>query len=103
MPRFSITALLWLTAIVAIAAALPRGYVRVSYADGHVERYAVPIANEIAERAIVVLILILLVLAGHCLFRAKQLPPPLVWAIWFGTLIAAVATGFWLIIGSLEP
>jgi hypothetical protein len=64
MPRFSIAALLWLTAIVAIAAALPRSYNETVYADGHIERVDLPIADEIAIRAIVVVILCCLVLLG---------------------------------------
>jgi hypothetical protein len=103
MPRLSISTLLWLTAIVAIAAALPRSYLERVDADGHVKRYDYPIADEIAWRGMVVIFLVLVVLAGYWLFRAKRSPPPLVWALWFGTLLASVATAFWLLLGDLDP
>jgi hypothetical protein len=103
MPRFSIAALLCLTAIVAIAAALPRSYNERVYADGHIERINFPIADEIALRVTVVVILALLALAGFWLCRAKSSPPPFVWVLWLGTLLGSVATGLWLFIGDLDP
>ena len=73
-PRFSIASLLWLTAIVAVAAALPPTKIRtyVSVEDGprvlHEEHNA-PILVELSVRGIVVIALILIVWFGHIAVR----------------------------------
>lgn len=88
MPRFSLASILWLTAIVAVAAAIPRpihytvverlvlpqgfldSQVRKSW-DFHieVEKQPATITEEILIRGLIVLALLLLVWLGHVAFR----------------------------------
>ena len=86
MPRFSIASILWLTAIVAVAAAIPypirytvthRAYLQPQAAGRvqwppvyiRVERTPATVTEEILIRGLIVLALLLLVWLGHVAFR----------------------------------
>jgi hypothetical protein len=89
MPRFSLASILWLIAIIAVAAAIPHpiGYTVIERAVGggqlvfehgeigrspyqiEVEQYPAMIMEEIVARGIIVLVLLLLVWLGHVAFR----------------------------------
>jgi len=72
-PKFSIAALAWLTAVVAVAAALPRVEMTIHFGTNgesvSVSRHQLPLAWELVFRGVVVAVLLLVVWLGHLAYR----------------------------------